>query len=58
MRLRAARLRRMFKGNLHVEFVRQDLTSYSRAGVVAPLPAAARAAVSTARGLRGHRRRL
>ena len=36
MRLSAARLRRMFKGNLHVEFVRQDLTSYSRAGVVAP----------------------
>ena len=29
MRLRVARLRRMFKGNLHVEFVRQDLTSYS-----------------------------
>ena len=29
MRLSVARLRRMFKGNLHVEFVRQDLTSYT-----------------------------
>src|SRR5438046_7889521 len=29
MRLSVARLRRMFKGNLHVEFVRQELTSYS-----------------------------
>ena|SRR3989441_1106425 len=29
MRLSVASLRRMIKGNLHVEFVRQDLTSYS-----------------------------
>src|SRR2546428_5951780 len=29
MRLRVASLRRMIKGKLHVEFVRQELTSYS-----------------------------
>jgi len=29
MRLNVASLRRLVKGNLHVEFVRQDLTSYS-----------------------------
>jgi hypothetical protein len=29
MRLSVASLRRMIKGKLHVEFVRQELTSYS-----------------------------
>jgi len=29
MRLNVASLRRLVKGNLHVEFVRKDLTSYS-----------------------------
>ncbi len=36
MRLRVTSLRRMIKGKLHVEFVRQELTSYSGLELLRP----------------------